>query len=94
MFYSVATDGEILLGRSLEVGRVVGVPLDMGVVRREREWGGVEGVDVCPHSVVFLFGDQSLCLEFLFCALIVEVLFADLLFSMYIFYDPFGRQSR
>lgn len=61
MLDSVAVHLEVLLSGGVGVeGWVVGLPVDIGVVRREWEWGGVEGVDVGTHAVLGAFGHNSL----------------------------------
>jgi hypothetical protein len=58
VFDSVAASLEIVLERSFEMQRVVGLPVDVGVVWWVREGSGVKRVNVCSHSVIFLLGEQ------------------------------------
>lgn len=76
----VAVSFEIALGRASEVQRIVGFPIDVGVVGRVWEGSGVERIDVCSHSVIFLLGEQPFFFgEFAWSLVLVGLLVLDFL---------------
>lgn len=69
----------ILRRRTLEERRIVRFPINIGVMRREWEWGGVQGVDVRTHAVLGAFGHDSLDLYLLLALLLLVLDFLVLL---------------
>lgn len=60
MLDSVAIDFEIVLLSSIRVEcRIVGFPINIGVMWGEWERGCVEGIDMCPHTILGFFGHDS-----------------------------------
>jgi hypothetical protein len=65
----------VVFGCSIGIERrVVRFPVYIRVVRRKREWRGVEWVDMCTHAVFGSFGHDSLELELLLSCLFVILL--------------------
>lgn len=60
MLDSIAVNFEVVfVGGVLIKCRVMGAPVDVGVVRGEGERSGVERIDMCSHSVLGPFGHDS-----------------------------------
>jgi hypothetical protein len=53
----------ILLQGSLKEERVVGLPINKGLMGRVRERSGIEWVDVRPHSIVFLLWEEPISFD-------------------------------
>lgn len=80
---SIAVGFMIFFLAALEEIRVMGPPINKGMMRRIRKRRAVERINMRPHPIILLLRDQPLSLDHLFIALIIVRLLTGLSFPLH-----------